>query len=108
MTDSVLFFIGDLVMLSAIIGTVVFAVSYATFFAWRRTPAGRSLMYFVLALVAWSVQSFVSRLNPDYPGRGIIRILVYLLITVTVWRLVVTLWRSWGRPLAITPRKEKQ
>lgn len=108
MTD-VLFAIGDAIMLAAIIGTIVFAISYGVFFNWRGTPAGRSLMYFVLALVAWALQSFYARIDADYPGRPWTRIVVYALIAATVWRLVVTLWRSWHKtPIKIEPRKKDE
>lgn len=106
MTDETLFAIGDSVMLFAIIGAVVFAISYAVFFNWRLTPAGRSLMYFVLALVGWAVQSFAARMEPDYLLRPYLRIVVYVLITATIWRLVYTLWRSWGR-FEFVARKER-
>lgn len=107
MTDETLYVIGDLIMFTSIIGTLVFAGSYAFFFAWRKTAAGRSLMYFVLSLAAWAVQSFAARMDPDYPGRGVTRIFVYSLIAVTVWRLVVTLWWSWKHtPFEVEPRKK--
>lgn len=107
MTDTTLFIVGDVIMLTAIIGVVVFAASYALFFAWRKTHAGRALMYFTTALTLWGVQSFAARMNPDYWGRPWSRLLVYLLISVTVWGLVVTLWRSWSRPFQIEPRKKE-
>lgn len=107
MTDETLFMVGDIVMLTAITGVIVFAASYALFFAWRKTHAGRALMYFTSALAVWAVQSFAARLNPDYWGRAWSRVFVYLLISVTVWGLVVTLWRSWGRPFAVESRKKE-
>lgn len=106
MGSDVLYVIGDIVMLIAILGTMTFTVSYASFFAWRKTPAGRSLMYFVLALDVWAIQSFVSRLSPDYPGREYVRIAVYMMIAVTVWRLVASLWRAWKTPTGIEVREK--
>lgn len=91
-----LYIVGDIIMLVALVGAIVFAVSYAIFFNWRITRAGRALMYFVLALIAWAAQSFAARVNPDYPMREWVRIVVYLGIVSTIWGLVVALWRSWG------------
>lgn len=102
-----LLILGDVIMFMAALGATAFAISYATFFAWRRTPAGRSLMYFVLALVAWAAQSFISRLNPNYLGREWIRIGIYASIAITIWRLVATLWWSWKRtPFEVERRKQ--
>lgn len=103
MTD-VLFAIGDTVMLFALLGALLFAGSYALFFNWRKTRAGRALLYLILALDAWAVQSFLSRLNPDYPGREWVRLVVYTGILVTVWGLLITLWRAWRT----TPNKGKK
>ena len=102
-----LYLIGDIIMGAALLGALIFGVSYAVFFNWRLTSAGRSLFYFVWALNAWAAQSFIARLDQDYPGREWVRIFVYVLVLVTVWRLVVTLWRSWGRPFSVTPRTPK-
>lgn len=104
--SDILFFIGDIVMLSAIVGALTFTFSYATFFSWRRTAAGRALMYFVVALDLWAVQSFVSRIDSSYPGREWARLFIYLAISATVWHLVRILWRSWGRSLRIESRKK--
>lgn len=107
MSDA-LFIVGDIIMASALVGVIVFAVSYAVFFAWRRTHAGKALMYFATALALWGVQSFIARLDPDYPGRAWTRVGVYLLISVTVWGLVITLWRSWSRPFEVESRKKEK
>lgn len=108
MTEATLFMIGDWLMLVSIIATSVFIVSYGVFFAWRKTPAGKSLMYVALSLLAWEIQTFASRLDPDYTGRALIRVIVYALVAFTVWRLVVTLWRSWKHtPFEVEPRKKE-
>lgn len=100
--------IGDIIMAAAMLGALVFAVSYAVFFNWRRTAAGRSLMYFVGALVLWAGLSTFTRFVGDYPLREYIRIIVYLIITATVWRMVFTLWRYWRHtPQKIRPRSTK-
>lgn len=95
--NETLYRVGDWVMLGSMLGILVFTFSYGIFFSWRKTAAGRSIMYLALALDIWAVQSFASRLDPDYTGRGWVRLAVYILIFITVWSLVVTLWRAWHR-----------
>lgn len=95
MADPILL-LGDLIMLAAATGAVVFAISYASFFAWRKTQAGRALLYFVVALVAVFLNNTAARtLGGDYPGREWIRLAVYCCVAVAVWRLVVVLWHNW-------------
>lgn len=112
MTD-VFLMIGDLIMIAAAIGGVVFAVSYSVFFNWRKTAAGRALMYFVWSLIAVFTNNTLARLwGIDYPGREWVRIAVYLCVAVTIWRLVFVLWRNWQRDvpaleLQSRPRKDR-
>lgn len=105
--SGLVFLIGDIVMFFAIVGALTFTFSYAVFFNWRKTVPGRSLMYFVVSLDAWAIQSFMSRVDPEYFGREWIRLGIYVLIAVTIWRLVAVLWRSWGSPLNIEARARK-
>lgn len=106
MTKEDIFLIGDVVMAAAALGAITFTISYAIFFHWRKTAAGRSLMYFVLALDLWAVQSFIARLMPEYVGWEWQRLGIYLLINVAIWRLVGTLWWSWRRtPFEVERRK---
>lgn len=93
----VLFVIGDWVMVGALVGLITFTVSYGLFFSWRKTAAGRAIMYLALAMDAWSIQSLVARMNPDYFAREWIRLVVYIVVFVMVWGLVATLWRTWHR-----------
>lgn len=106
MTD-VLFAIGDVLMLVALAEMVIFATSYASFFNWRKTAAGRSLMYLSLALVTWALQTSISRMDPAYFGREWVRVVVYGVIVYAMGRLIVTLWKSWHKtPFNIEPRKK--
>lgn len=102
-----LYFIGDIAMLIAILGALTFTISYAMFFNWRRTAAGRALMYFVGALDLWAIQSFVSRIDPTYSGREWARLFIYVAVTLAMWHMVRVLWKSWGKSLQIDSKRQK-
>lgn len=104
-----LFEYGNVMVAVAVLGLLVFAVSYAGFFAWRKTAAGRSLLYLVLSMLALAAQVLASLINPNYPGRDWIRAVVYTAIAAAVWRLVFTLWKSWRHSsFQITARKKSK
>lgn len=102
-----LFEYGNVMVALAVLGTFTFAASYAVFFSWRRTSAGRSLMYFVLSLLALADQVLASLIDPNYPFRDLLRAAAYTAIVIAVWRMVYTLWRSWKHTsIEIEPRKK--
>lgn len=110
MLDDTLNLIGDIEIFIAGGGAIVFAVSYATFFRWRKTAAGRALMYFVLSLVALFILNALGRwTGSDYPFREYIRFGTYSVLVFTIWRLVWVLWQGWRvgkeRPLDIPSRQ---
>ena len=107
--DEALFLAGDIIMGLAMLATLGFAASYAAFFNWRRTQAGRSLMYFVGALVLWAgLSTFTRFVDGDFIGRPYIRAVVYAVILATVIRLVVVLWLHWrNTPQNIEPRNKE-
>lgn len=110
MTD-LLFTIGDLILLGCGIGASVFAISYAGFFQWRKNPAGRALMYFVISLIIVFVNNIAARLYPNYAFREWVRIVVYAAVFATIWRLVLVLWSNWGagkNPLDLEPKPRKE
>jgi hypothetical protein len=111
--DEILNLIGDIEIFVAGAGAIVFAFSYVTFFNWRRTPAGRALMYFVLSLVALFILNALGRwTGSDYPFREWIRFGTYTVLVFTIWHLVWVLWRGWRsgseRPLEIPTRDRKE
>ena len=110
MNDTPLLQIGDLIMLLASVGGIVFAISYATFFRWRKTAAGRALLAFVVSLDLVFLVNLLGRFfGPDYAGREVVRIVVYSAVFVSIWSLVFILWRSWRRgdpSLRVESRRE--
>lgn len=110
--DDVVLLIGDLIMFGGAAGGVVFAASYMSLFSWRKTQAGRALLYFVASLIAVFVSNLTARtFGVDYPAREWVRLAVYTAVAVSTWRLVVVLWRNWRTekpPLELEPRKEKE
>jgi hypothetical protein len=76
------------------VGAVVFVVSYAAFFNWRKRAAGRSLLFAFTALVALSALGFVNGLlGNDYPGREPLRALIWWTVAFGIERMVWVLWR---------------
>ena len=93
--------IADILILVAGAGAITFVASYAGFFAWRRTPAGRALMFFAVSLVClFFLNGFARWTMNEYAFREPIRVAVYSFLAFTVWRLVHVLWKSWraGKP----------
>ncbi len=102
----------DIGILVAAGASTVFVISYGVFFSWRKTPAGRALMYFVLSLasVAW-LAGFGRWLGPEYWGREFFRPVTWWAVAVTIGHLVGVLWSNWrvGKPgLDVTSRNRKQ
>ena len=91
-TDS----IADWGLIFAFAGVVVFTVSYWRFFNWRKTLAGKSLMYVCFSFTAVAQLSLLGRwFGPHYWGREILRPVVWWSVAITVSRLVYVLWSSW-------------
>lgn len=87
--------IADIGIAVAAAACLAFVVSYATAFNWRLTAAGRSLMYFVVALLSVAVIAFLGRwLGPEYFGRELLRPLTWWAVAATAVRLTFVLWTS--------------
>lgn len=105
-TDS----IADVGIAVAVVACFAFVVSYAVFFNWRLTAAGRSLMYFVIALLSVAVIAFLGRwLGPEYFGRELARPVTWWAVALTAIRLTVVLWTSSrrGKALDIPSRQRR-
>ena len=103
--------IADIGVIVTLLAVVVFAVSYAAFFNWRKTPAGRALMYVFLSLSAVTGLVFLAIwVGPDYWGRDVIRAVVWGTVAAAMIRLVWVLWANWRTqkpPLDLESRPRK-
>lgn len=102
--------IADVAIIFATFAVAAFTFSYATFFNWRLTQAGRSIMYFVLSLLSIAVLSFLGRwLGPEYFGRELLRPLTWIAVGLTATRMTWVLWTSSkdGQRLDIATRTPK-
>lgn len=99
---------GDLLMLIASIGGIVFAVSYATFFRWYKTGPGRTLLALIVSLDLVFLLNILGRLvGPDYWGRDGLRIIIYFAVAVSMWTMVVQLWGRWRKGAGIDLESRK-
>jgi hypothetical protein len=105
----------DFGIVVAFAAALVFVISYASFFNWRRTPAGRALLYVFVSLIAVAFLALLGRfIGPEYFGRYVLRPLVWWSVAAAMIRLVWVLWSNWRRtdqsPLDIQskPRKSEK
>jgi ABC-type transport system involved in multi-copper enzyme maturation permease subunit len=61
---------------------------------WRASAIGRALMTFAVTFFVYLTFVVSSFVVGDYPGREAIRIVVYLLVGYSLWRMLYTLRRS--------------
>jgi hypothetical protein len=84
--------LGDWILLSSAPALVLFVGFYYFGSPWKKLLVGRSLMYFAMSLLAIIFIVILSLfLGTGYPGREWIRIIGYGLVSVTTWRLFITL-----------------
>lgn len=92
MLNEFLLALGDYILLGALPAIALFVGYYYFGSPWRKLLAGRSLMYFACALLGITLNVlFTLFLGPDYPGRELVRILIYGGVFITSWRLFFTL-----------------
>lgn len=95
--------------------TLVIAITYRSFFNYRRTRAGIAFSQFMMALAAVFILATLARLfGPAYPFRSLLTTVVFGWWAVTSVRIFVELIRSWrhGEPrlfdIEPKPRKKEQ
>lgn len=89
---------GDLALYSAGPPLIGFVLLYGFRSRWRDTEAGRALFYMTVSLVLLMVLVVLSRLlGSGYLGQIYVRIAGYLIVSVTVWRLLIALIRAQRR-----------
>ena len=94
---------GTVLLFGAAVGTLVFGVSYAFWFRWWKTPAGRALLAFVTSLILVFLLNMLGMfLGPEYEGRELVRIGFYSTVFASSWWMVFVLWHS-SRKNAGTP-----
>lgn len=90
--QDVVYLVGDIVLLTAIPALALFVWYYHFKSPWRALLVGRSLMYFAVSLLAIIATVALSVwLGPDYFLREWVRMLSYVVVSITTWRLFFTL-----------------
>lgn len=85
--------IADIFVIIAFSAMLIFTATYVTLFRWRKTKAGRAILYVFTALLAVTTLSFLARwIGPGYWGREWFRVAVWGLTVVAVFNLVRVLW----------------
>ena len=84
--------IGTIFLFLGMPGLMVFVGFYATRSNWRSTATGRALMYFAISLLAlYCLGAMNAIFGTDWPYRGVFRIIVYIAVSLTIWRLTILL-----------------
>ena len=107
MTTDGLQVVADWILFAAALGGVAFAVSYAFFFRWTKTEAGRALLSFVVSLDLVFGLNITGRIfGIEHDWWPWLRIAVYVTVLCSIWWLLFVLWRSWraGYTLKLEPK----
>ena len=81
----------NLLLILAIIPAIGFPIVYALTARWYGTQLGRSLMWMGVSIAAiLSLALATSFLGPDFPGRQVVRLIVFSLVASSMWPLFIT------------------
>lgn len=90
---------------TALVGAIVFVLSYGIFFRWYQTSAGQSIMAFASSIVAMGLLSLMFREGRDLLVYGWTRLAIMVGVASAVWAMVYVLWSTRHKEtLASTPR----
>lgn len=82
----------DYIAVSALLPLSLFVYYYGRYSPWRATNIGRTMMYKNLSFIAvFSVIALGLFLGDDYPGRDILRFIVYTAVVIMFWVNFVTM-----------------
>lgn len=102
--------VADIFILVAFSAMLIFTASYVVFFRWRKTKAGRAILYVFSALLAVTLLSLLSRwIGQDYWMREWFRVVGWGLTVIAVLNLIRVLWYNFvtgGKPLSLEPRTQ--
>ena len=102
--------VADIFILIAFSAMLIFTASYVVFFRWRKTKAGRAILYVFAALLAVTAPSLMGRwIGPDYWMREWFRVICWGLTVIAVLNLIRVLWYNFivgGKPLSLEPRTQ--
>ncbi len=82
--------IGDAGFTLATVSANIFVVMYAVVAPWWKTPFGRHMFFFMLAVALVLDNATAVLLWPDYPGKLFVRAILYPgLGLVLLWRVII-------------------
>lgn len=106
---SIIYAIGDTGWLLAEVLVIAFLISYTGFFAWRKTAAGRAVVYTFIGLSFLVLTAvLVVIFGPDYWGREVVRLVVAWGLVLALARLIWVLWSNFRHgepPLKVEERE---
>jgi hypothetical protein len=83
---------GDVAIVVAAVGSVLFVLAYVALAPWYRSLVGWSVFLLTVALAASTTLVSVSRwIGVDWPGRLLVRLLIFSGVGCAVWGLLFTL-----------------
>lgn len=104
--------VADVEIIIACVLSVIFTASYMIFFNWRKTSAGRAIMYLFLSWVFLTAISLAAVLvDPGYWGRPIFRVIGWGFVIFALGNLIRVLlynFRVKAKPLNLEPRHTQE
>lgn len=86
--------VGTLLLFLGLPGLILFTGLYAWRSAWTTTAAGRVIMQLAVSEIAVLLLAAGNAIyGTDWPGRGLVRTVLYLGMFVAFWRLPIVLLR---------------